>query len=230
MKITPIVSTTDNLQLYGLQIKRGETSTIRVFIENGNASDVYLCAVRADFVETQRPGESDEIAINNGQELIDDDMIEAKIGAGEWASICGWANKLQIGPINEQEYVEVQLKSVIASDVKPTGTVYAGLAFRVAGTEADDSLLSAADGVTVSGGYFSELNQTYTFVSSGLLTASNGAYIQFNAFDGYWRMSNNAGTVGAYVKGGTINEIPSRGWKWMNRKLEMPRPIVLAAL
>jgi len=157
-------------------------------------------------------------------------MIEAKVGAGAWASICGWANKLQIGPINEQEYVEVQLKSVIASDAKSTGTVYAGLAFRVAGTEADDSLLSAADGVTVSGGYFSELNQVYTFVSSGFLTAPNGAYLQFNAFDGYWRMSNNAGTVGAYIKGGTINEIPSRGWKWINRRLEMPRPIVLAAL
>lgn len=225
MKLTPRIGNTSNFELYGLQIKRGETVTIRVYMENGDAADVYLCATRADFTEEKRPGESDETAINNGQELIDEGLILARIGAGAWESICGWANKMQIGPIDEQEYVEVQLKSDLPAGLTSSGTVYAGLAFRVSGTEADDTNLDGTGSIIVSGTGYSAINQTYTYSSPGILTAPNGSLLCFTS--GYWYLENGAGLSFFYAVGGTQAMIPAKGWRGISKEQRLlPNPIL----
>ncbi len=225
MKLTPRIGNTSNIELYGLQVKRDQVSSIRVYMENGDADDVYLCATRADFCEAIRTGESADTAMTNGQELIDEGLIFAKVGAGAWANICGWANKMQIGPINEQEYVDVQIKSVLPVGLSSVGTIQAGLAFRVAGTQADDSLLPASAGVTISGGAISELNQVYTFLSAGILTSATDARLEYSS-DGYWRVWSSSIAKGAIAKGGNISNIPARGWVWINRARDLPNVIL----
>jgi hypothetical protein len=228
MKIIARVGNTSNNELYGLLIKRDTVSTIRVYIENGNATDVYLCATRSDFVENKRTGEADDTAKANGQELIDSGLILARVGAGAWTNICGWSNKMQIGPVAEQAYVDVQLKSDLAT-AETTGTAYIGLAFRIAGTEASDTPIDPTTGAVVSGGYFSELNQSYAYISAGLLRAANNATITYSTFDGYWRIRNNAGNLGAFAYSGNINQLPARGWGWINRRTELPNLIATGA-
>ena len=229
MKLTPRIGNTSNIELYGVQIKRDQTVTIRVYMENGDADDVYLCATRADFVEQKRTGEADDTARANGQELLSAGAILAKVGAGAWTNICGWSNKLQIGPLNEQAYIDVQLKSDLTNAPLSTGTVQAGLAFRIAGTEADDTFLDPSSGagtITVSGCGYTALNQDYIYHSPGVWVASNNALIRL--ISGYWYLeapiSNDRTYFSYYQNSGNI---PSRGWQDTRRSGRLlPNPIL----
>lgn len=235
MKLVPRIGNTNNVELYGLQIRRNAVVTARIYVENGDATDVYMCAVRADFTEQKRVGESDETAKNNGQELINEGMIQAKIGAGEWANICGWSNKIQLGPINEQNYVDVSLRCVFPSGADSAGTVYAGLAFRLSGSPREDTMIDATSGVTVLGAGLSGVNQTYTLISPGYLLASNGAYLRFYATPSWsgWSMTAEPPIInpGSYFSPfGTVSQIPVAGWRNTNRQGRiLPNPILTEA-
>jgi len=110
--------------LNGFSLKSGQTISIRVYSPLG-ATSCLLNACRADFVESSPTGETTETAILHGQELIDDDAITARIAPAAFATICGFSNALELGPIAPGGYAEVDISVTISA-----GRVAFGLAVR----------------------------------------------------------------------------------------------------
>jgi hypothetical protein len=119
----------------------------------------------------------------------------------------------------------VQFKSDLPAGLTSSGTVYAGLAFRVSGTEADDTNLDGTGSIIVSGTGYSAINQTYTYSSPGILTAPNGSQLRF--ISGYWYLEAVVGLGFFYVYGGTQSLTPARGWIGISKKQRpLPNPIL----
>jgi len=103
------VTTTSDEAIFGLKLISGETAELRLHSDDGTI-ETLLHATRADFGETNPSGESDDAAKMQGQGIFDAGLIYAKIGAGEWQNICGYANSIDLGAISAAGSVDFSLK------------------------------------------------------------------------------------------------------------------------
>lgn len=228
MKITIIAASTANLELYGLQIPTSTEITARFFVEGGNATSILLCATRADFAENQLTDEPDDTANGNGRELLDGGMIQAKLVGGTWQDIAGFENSLEIGPVAEQGYVSVVFRSALAANLASMGTVYAGLAFRVAGTVGATETITAGASIEVVGCADSSINGVYDYSSESFYTKNSGQ--QYLQWSGRWQLYSYT-TNGRYSNaGGDASNFPVRGWRDQNRPETLPMPILQEVL
>lgn len=103
------VTTTSDEAIFGLKLISGETAELRLHSEDGT-TETLLHATRADFGETSPTGETTEAEKMQGQEIFDAGQIYAKVGAGAWQNICGYANKIDLGAISAAGSVDFSLK------------------------------------------------------------------------------------------------------------------------
>lgn len=110
------LTTTAGATVLGLTIAAGETLLLRCYSTAGS-SDVRINACRVDCREDAPSGEDADTSVLQGQALIDADQIEARIGAGVWAGITGFANALELGNIAALGYTEFEIRTTIPSGI-----------------------------------------------------------------------------------------------------------------
>jgi hypothetical protein len=123
------IKTSTGASTNGIKINAGDEITLRLYV-SATTTETLINATRADFLENERTGEDSTVARANGQELIDEGMIEAKVGAGAWANICGFANALDLGAVSSASYATFSLRVVVPPGADTIGSVGVGLAIR----------------------------------------------------------------------------------------------------
>lgn len=127
--ITATIKTSTGAQINGIKLNAGEELALRLYVSSTTANTL-ISATRADFLENKRTGEDDSTARANGQELIDEGMVEAKTGAGAWQNICGFANALDLGAVDSASYATFSLRVTVPAGADSIGAVGIGLAIR----------------------------------------------------------------------------------------------------
>lgn len=125
MRKEAYITDASGIRINGLLFNSGESRTIRIYVPTGT-TQAYIRAMRADFVQEQLTGEDDSTALGNGQELIDDGIIEGRLSGGIWQNICKRANQLDLGAIADGTYKEVEIRVLEDTTLSTVGVVGIG--------------------------------------------------------------------------------------------------------
>jgi hypothetical protein len=95
--------------------------TIKTSVQLQN---LRICALRSDFIEVERNGESESVSLGNGQELIDSGMIEGKQPFdAEFVNISGFDNAYDLMGLSEGGTRDFQLRLNVPAEAVSVGTV-----------------------------------------------------------------------------------------------------------
>lgn len=142
------ITNTDGQPLNSLRLRPAQEITVRLSTGDLTPLIASIQATRADFLLTEPVGETESVSRGNGQELLDDGLIEALLD-GAWVPL----NEVrEVGFIMQGEPVDVTLR------VKNVGQAVGEVAFGLAaiGLSLSKLMLPVSNVLTVSGfeGYF----------------------------------------------------------------------------
>lgn len=138
------ITDTDNKPLSSLRLRPAQQATIRLLTESATPLIASLQATRADFLLTPLAGEAESVSRGNGQELLDEGLIEALLG-GVWVPL---SNLVEVGVISYSEPIDVTLR------VKNVGQAVGEVAFGLAAVSLSyDKLMTPASQVLTVSGY-----------------------------------------------------------------------------
>jgi hypothetical protein len=100
----------------GLTVVAGTAQRLRCYSTDGS-SDVRINACRIDCREESPTGEAAATATAQGQNIIDDGLIEGRLVGGEWQNICKFTNALQLGSIAAGGYTEFEVRANTADGI-----------------------------------------------------------------------------------------------------------------
>lgn len=129
----PTITITDSSgnTISGLRLNQGETATIRIYTDTAGA--IVLNAVRGDFREIALTGEDESTARTNGQELIDEGIIEGSKTGATWQNIGGFDNALYLGNIAAGSYATAMIRIKEDTTLSTIGLTAIGFAVRLGG-------------------------------------------------------------------------------------------------
>lgn len=128
----PTITITDSAgnSISGLRLMPDVVSTIRIYC-SAIAANIYLNATRGDFLEEQAAGEDESTARTNGQELLEDGLIQARLSGGTWQDIGFFENALDLGAFAAGAYKSVDIRVVSDSSISTIGLTAIGFAIRI---------------------------------------------------------------------------------------------------
>lgn len=116
------ITDTDNKPLSSLRLRPAQQATIRLSTDDLMPMIANLQATRADFLLKPLTGEAESVSRGNGQELLDDGLVEALLG-GVWVPL---NEAREVGIIGYGEPIDVTLR------VKNVGQAVGEVAFGLA--------------------------------------------------------------------------------------------------
>lgn len=123
---TEYITNSAGTTITGLTVIAGTAQRLRCYSTTGS-SDVRINACRVDCREEGPAGESAATATAQGQDSIDDGLIEGRLVGDAWQNICKFTNALELGSIAAGGYTEFEVKANT-----PDGIYAFGLCVRAA--------------------------------------------------------------------------------------------------
>lgn len=155
-----------NNEIAAIKIQNLQELKLRCYVDQ-DCFSVKINAVRSDFLEEKRTGESEFYQNLNGQNVLDGGFFEGRLtDLDEWINIGKFENSLDLGKIKREEYVEFQIRLNLPSElIAYNYSIYAGLAVRALEEYKTDyyALFSEAIQMRVYAAGLADANGNYVF-------------------------------------------------------------------
>jgi hypothetical protein len=118
-----IYDSDDNI-ISGLGLSIGEVVRLKIAVDDVS-TNVYIRCLRADFNADALTGEDISVTNGNGQELLDDGLVQGRLVGGSWVDL--YSSRLSLGGILPVDVKEFEIRINTSSSIDSIGQVGLGL-------------------------------------------------------------------------------------------------------